>query len=310
MRLLAATCIIAFACTSQAADDDVAATDSAAVPDSGNAIAAVPAAACTGVRTVATLRAPILEASGISASRTHPGVLWVHNDSDGDPQLYSLDYEGSILAHIEVSGLTAQTDWEDIAIGPCSSGDCLYIGAIGDNLHRDTMRAVLRIAEPAPDAREAGTVESFPYRLPDGPSDAEALFVLPDTSIWIITKGRNRPAALYRYPAPLTPGVRVTLEKVQEIGPANAQLPDLVTGASATPDGRTVVVRTYSSAYFHPFDSGRLQPATARLDLTPLGEPQGEGVAVMDDGTLFFVSELGPPTAGTASLSRASCTLR
>jgi hypothetical protein len=89
-------------------------------------------------------------------------------------------------------------------------------------------------------------VERFPIRYPDGPQDAEALFVLPDTTVYIISKGRNGPITVYRYPPPLRAGERVLLEPVQQLSPGLVQLPDLVTGAAATPDGRTIAVRTYT----------------------------------------------------------------
>lgn len=39
--------------------------------------------------------------------------------------------------------------------------------------------------------------------LPDGPRDIEAMYVLPTDQIFFVTKGRNHPVTIYRYPSPL-----------------------------------------------------------------------------------------------------------
>jgi hypothetical protein len=263
---------------------------------------------CTQPTIVAALPAVLDEASGIAASTVPPGVLWVHNDSEGSPALYAIDRSGTLIAEIAVSGAGAQQDWEDLAIGPCPAGNCLYIGDIGDNYHRRDDRAILRIAEPDPAAGSAGPVERFPFRYPDRPRDAEALFVLPDTTAWIISKGRDGPVTLFRYPPPFRSDERVTLESVQRLTDGLVQLPDLVTGAAAAHDGSRIAVRTYSSLQMYRFDGDTLialwpEPGYA---LAGLAEPQGEGVALVGHDTVYLVSETGPFDA-PAPLSRLIC---
>ncbi|MEX1181930.1 MAG: hypothetical protein WEF86_01755 [Gemmatimonadota bacterium] len=262
---------------------------------------------CTG-EVLALLPDRIAEASGIAVSRSQPGILWVHNDSEGSPQLYGLAEDGSVRAEIPIPAARRQSDWEDIAIGPCGDSHCLYIGDIGDNLHDRSDRAILRIREPGPGDTAAGQIERFPIRYPDRPRDAEAIFVLPDTSVYVISKGRRDGVTLYRYPPPLRPGVRVTLEAVQQLSTGVVQLDDAVTGAAAAVDGSIVAVRTYSSVQLYTFDADSLVPvwpgAGHRLD--SLGEPQGEGVALGDNGILYLVSESGL-TDEPAPLSRLRC---
>jgi hypothetical protein len=251
---------------------------------------------CREPRRVAILPPALDEASGIVASPGRPGIFWVHNDSEGAATLYALDGAGNLVQSVAFPASVSQYDWEDIAAGPCPAGSCLYIGDIGDNLHDRQDRAILRIPEPASGQTQVDAVERFPFRYPDRPRDAEALFVMPDTTVYIISKGRSGPVTLWRYPPPLRPGEAVVLEEVQQLTEGLVQLPDMVTGADALPDGSLVMVRTYAFLRLFRMEADTLAalwPAPG-FDLAALAEPQGEGVALLPDGTVYLVSETGP----------------
>src|SRR5690606_25231333 len=179
---------------------------------------------CTAPLRIADLPAQLDEASGIAVSRRAANVIWAHNDSEGTAMLYAIDRAGQLLREIALPEVRSQFDWEDMAAGPCPAGDCLYMADIGDNLHRRTDRAILRLTEPDSTATDAHDVERFPIRYPDGPEDAEALFVTPDTGIFIITKGRRQSITVYRYPLPLRTGERVLLERIQTLSDGIVQL--------------------------------------------------------------------------------------
>lgn len=265
------------------------------------------APSCDPPQLVAPLPGELREASGVAVSRRHPGILWVHNDS-GEPVLFALDTLGKLRARISVAA--RNSDWEDIAVGPCDGGSCLYIGAIGDNLqHRDD-RVILRLPEPALDAARVTPAERFRYRLPNGSHDTEALFVMPDQQMYLVTKGRSGPVTLFAFPNPASTREINVLEPIQTLTPGLVQLPDMVTGAGATPDGRVVVIRSYSALQLYSFDGRELEPllATSGFDLQALQEAQGEGVDITAAGTIYLVSEKGfgdedPP------LSKVSCVL-
>jgi hypothetical protein len=268
---------------------------------------AEPPLVCAGAAILATLPAQLHEASGITSSRRRPGTFWIHNDSRRGALLYNVDTTGHVLATARLA-TTPGPDWEDIAGGPCPAGYCLYIADIGDNLHQRQDRAILRFAEPDPARGEIGDVARFPFQYPEGPRDAEALFVLPDTTLYIITKGRSGPVTVYRYPPPLRQAERVVLERVQQLSAGLQQVPDLVTGAAATRDGSRVAVRTYSHLQLYAFTADTLRPLIegSGYSLAPLREPQGEGVTFTEDGTLYLASEAGPARS-PAPLSRLKC---
>jgi hypothetical protein len=257
---------------------------------------AAPADSCTDLARIADLPPALDEASGIAVSRRDPRLLWVHNDSEGTPLLYAIDRSAQLVAEIALPDARAQFDWEDIAAGPCPAGNCLYIGDIGDNRHDRDDRAILRIAEPVIGADTAPAVERFPFRLPDGAEDAEALFVSDDAVVYIVTKGRRQPVTVFRYPPPLRAGEIVTLERVQHLTDGIAQLPDLVTGADAS--GDVIAIRTYSRVQLYRFAGDTLAPLLegTGFDIAALAEPQGEGIALAGD-TVLLVTETGPQRA-------------
>lgn len=274
------------------------------------ACAPAPHDTCATPERTADLPPSLDEASGIAASRSLDNVIWAHNDSEGTAMLYAIDRSGRLLAQMALPHAGTQFDWEDIAVGPCPAGDCIYIADIGDNLHRRDDRAILRLTEPASPATPTSAIERFPIRYPDGPEDAEAMFITPDTVVYIVTKGRSRAITLYRYPPPLRADERVTLEIVQRLSDGIVQLPDLVTGADASPDGSRVAIRTYTRLRLFRFDdtlSATLPPPG--IDLLPLAEPQGEAVAFLGGDTLLLATESGPERT-QPFLSRVACTIR
>lgn len=209
------------------------------------------------VRPIATIAIPALrEASGLAASHRYAGVLWAHNDSGDRPRLFAFRRDGVAVLPNRVSdparyrGITIDNarnyDWEDITIDPDGR---LYIGDIGNNDSARRNLAIYVVDEPDP---VAGTPvravrmpfvypdqKQFPPPLPQRAFDAEALF-WADGKLHLLTKRLgDRRTALYRFET-LTPG-----------GPNVPTLMDtfdagmLVTGASATSDGRRLAVLGY-----------------------------------------------------------------
>jgi hypothetical protein len=245
--------------------------------------------------------ADITEASGLAFSRVNRNIIYTHNDSPDKIRFYALDKNGKLRARINLTGGAIQYDWEDIAVGPCPSGSCVYVGDIGDNnaLRKNTV--LYRVVEPiipndsTTPVDITATYEKFPFSYPDGPRDAETLMVHPKTGdIYIITKkswGSPASAAVYKFPK-LTPGVPMTLIKIPTTFVSGEY-----TGGDIHPRGDRFIVRNYSRMYEYTVPSGGTfdqafsqipKPISLPAPFTELHESQGEAATytLSGDGIL------------------------
>lgn len=253
---------------------------------------------CRVAQRLVPLPGSATEASGAAVSRAYAEVIWTHNDSGGEPQVIAVDQTGRLLGILTVRGAD-NLDWEDIEIGPCPGGSCMYIGDIGDNAAEREDIAVYRAPEPGP---EDGSIENstrFTMTYPGGPRDAEGLFVLPPERVFIVTKGDNSAIEVYEYPGPLRSDEQVELRLVRQLSAEQVPLEDRATAASASPDGRYVAIRTRTTLLIYETDSliGEGDTPPMNVDLTSLGEPQGEGIGFAADGVLVTTSEGGVEAA-------------
>lgn len=247
----------------------------------------------------------LAENSGVTASLRSPGIYWTHSDDPGPAALWAVRTDGSIAGRVELEGVEV-ADAEDVASAPCGDESCLYLADVGDNYgERDTL-FVYRLLEPDP-AGSSVHAARLPILLPDGARDVEAIFVLPGERLFLVTKGREQPISVYRYPEPLRPDEAVTLEEVQRLSETARVLPRQVTGASATPDGSVIALRTYETILFHRWENDRLVPIEGgTVNLRSLREAQGEGVGLGADGLVVLTSEGGPARAA-GSITALRC---
>jgi hypothetical protein len=262
---------------------------------------------CEVIQSAEPLPEGLEESSGVLASRRDPSLLWTHNDSGWPADLFSITPAGELVATIRVEG-AENVDWEDISYGPCPAGVCLYIADIGDNTASRDYVTVYRLPEPDPRGGEARVETKFDMRYPDGPRDAEGFFVLPGGEMFVVSKGGGEHrAALYRYPGAPRPGETVELELVTRLSETPLELLDQLTAADASPSGEWIAIRSYQHISFHrpaALLAGDTVPAH-RFDLEEVDEVQGEGVALLDDGTVYLTGEAGfEDSLGTVSILR------
>jgi hypothetical protein len=205
-------------------------------------------------------------------------------------------------------------DWEDIAAGRCpgGTGQCLYLADTGDNARGGGggKRTVRLAVVPEPDPRAtAARAREYEAELPGKRTDIEAMALLPDGSLYLVSKGTGNEVELFRWPTPLREGEPAVLQRVRRLAPEAAQTGDQVTGASASPNGRWVAVRTYAAlAFYRTADLLESGGPVSQLDLESLAEPQGEAISLADDGTVVLTSE-GPGHHLPGTIARLRCVL-
>lgn len=247
------------------------------------------------------------ESSGVVWSARDAALFWTMNDGS-DGTLHAVDTTGALVGRVETTGPRLR-DVEDLSGGPCDQGYCLYLADTGDNEERRETVSIYRLAEPAPDAGSVGRTR-HPVRFPDGPRDVEAMFVLPGERIHLVTKGREHPPTIYRYPGPLLEDSVVTLEAVAALGDRPASFSGRITGASRAPgSSELVLVRSYESMMVYRVGEGGVESVgQGVLNLRSLQEAQGEAVGANDDGRVILTSEAGP-LAPRATFRILRCTL-
>jgi hypothetical protein len=279
---------------------------------------------------LAPLPPELREASGLAVSRTQPGVLWAHNDSGDSPMLYAINEKGALLARVAVVNEVA-IDWEDIAAGPCpedgATTHCLYIADTGDNYRSRNIVTIFVVDEPSIAGADvtrprAVSARAFGVRYPNEPEDAEALAVLPNGDLTVVTKGRTSTISFFGLSkADIAKAVLrrdvLTAASQGDTGISPDQgLGRWVTAAAMSPDGVTLAVRTYSEIFFYALEN----PSTTLGARTPQGhrwrdlhrpcflgdiEPQGEAMDYLDEKTLILGSETSQGRQGV--LHRVQC---
>jgi hypothetical protein len=258
----------------------------------------------------------LVELSGLAASRAHPGVLYTHNDSGDSARFFAINQQAQVLAEIHLTGATA-TDWEDISVGPCPTGSCIYIGDTGDNKVDRTQYVIRRLPEPATLPSDGSVVsidtyESFPFVYPDGSHNAETLLVHPQTGqVFIVLKETGLPAGVFEMPLPLKADVEVTLNQVATLAVPPAE--GLVTDGSFHPCGNRLLIRTTNTTGL--FELARAPGASlvSIFGATPVRvpvavEPQGEAVTYAPDGWHYFTASETVSGDPVPSLSVVTCT--
>jgi hypothetical protein len=271
----------------------------------------------------------LVEASGLVASRTHPGVLWSHNDGGDSPGVFAIGTDGFDIGFhtLDVDGVT---DLEDIALGRSGVDEVLYLADIGDNgAERDSVR-VYRFPEPDPVTVAPITeFDVLEFTYPDRPHNAETLLVDDaNQRLVIVTKeqardingqpdrvGRTQPSFIFEGPldGPLEGDGPIELTAVGSLDTTELEtrtvsdsphpatelgFGGVPTGGDVSPDGALVALRTYEAVWVWPREPGQSVAeafGNEPCQVTSVPEPQGEAVAFVDDGLVTVGEGVNPP---------------
>jgi hypothetical protein len=247
------------------------------------------------------------EISGIVASQRHPGLLWIHEDSGGAPELYALDETGTVLGTLRLSG-ASNLDWEDLAEGPCGDTRCLFVADIGDNLAQRADLSILVVEEPDLPAARPFVIEAapraLPFSYPDGPQDAEALVVSPAGAPVVFTKRQDGLSRAFLLD-PDASAPQVAQPLADFAAPEGPGLATSITAADLSTDGLRLLLRGYFFAWELDLPGaalsslGEVEPHSVELGL----ELQGEAISYTHnlDGFWHIAEGQDPP------LYRARC---
>lgn len=226
------------------------------------------------------------EASGLADSKANAGLLWVEQDSGNPPELALLAYNGSFKKKIFIKG-AVNRDWEDLALakGPDASLNYIYLADIGDNSLQYNNYFIYRFPEPAVSVDSVLAWEKITFQYPDGPHNAEAIFV-DDSSkaIYIFTKSDLK-SKIFRlaYPQNSTGVITATLVGELPFGEA--------VGAAISPNGREMIIKTYTALNYWSRQTGESIETALKRSPTNLSyklEIQGEAVCFKNDNSGFY----------------------
>jgi hypothetical protein len=218
------------------------------------------------------------ESSDLARSGTHDDIWWTSNDSGDTARIFALDKTGQVQAEVRFDADVR--DVEAIGIG---TNKRIYVGDIGDNLSNQETVTVYSLPEPEELQDQRVRARAYKFKYPDGPHNAEALLVNPQTNrLYIVTKEAPT-GAIYAAPTPDEMS-RTDVNDLEKLGTA----PGIVTDGTFTPDGRRVLLRSVNSLTVLSWPAMK-QLATTSL---PFQNLVGESLAMgPDDDSVIFGSE-------------------
>jgi hypothetical protein len=248
----------------------------------------------------------VAEMSGIAASRRHPELLWVHNDSDAPPELIALDTSGKVVGQVRVRGVR-NVDWEDLAAFELDGKPYLAIADTGDNGGLRKEIAVIVVPEPEPNAKRVSPAWIERVRWPDGPRDCEAMTVDATAREILLLSKKRVPAQLFRVPlAPTTSADLLVAEQIASIAhipqptpeeiannPRMGRFMGQISAMDLSADGSRLAVLTYRDGYLytrHPGESWQQATGRSPLRLALPTLPQAEAITFSADGASIWAT--------------------
>lgn len=199
------------------------------------------------------------EVSGLAVSRQFPDRLYHHNDSGDVGKFYVTTLSGANLREVQFTTDKVR-DVEDMSVGPCEHGQCIFLGDIGDNKVSRPFIDVWMIPESETLSDVLTNARKVKLLYPDDSHNAESMAVHPQTGdVYILTKEadekgerRSYPAKLYRAKQSELSKPAVTLELIGAI-----DLPwinynfglfgGMATSMDFSPNGKNLLVVTYEN---------------------------------------------------------------
>lgn len=233
----------------------------------------------------------IREASGLVASVANAGMLWTHNDSGNDADLFLINAKGEIKCTVHLRD-AKNRDWEDITIGsgPEKGKNYIYIGEIGDNAAIYNSKFLYRLEEPRIREGVSDTTidrtEKIEFTLSDGTRDTESLGFDPMSNNFYIFSKRESNVNLYKLTALLDTDKPMVAERVLEKLPFTQ-----IVAMDISKDGTEILAKNYDHVFYWKRKPGETIEAAVLAkpeELPYKNEPQGESIAFTRDGSGYY----------------------
>lgn len=230
----------------------------------------------------------------ISGIVYYDNYLWGHNDSGGKTNIYAINPKTGEVSKTKTISACRSNDWEDIS----QNKESFFIGDFGNNRGNRKDLTIYIVNKkslyeksiiPKKITFRYAKQKDFTIRNHKHNFDAEALAYLNDT-LWLFSKNwDNHKTYLYKIEA--KPG-DYTLSPSDSL-----DVDALITGASFSPDGKTLVLSAYRNYVpciitIKDFPEGEPFAGTClKIDMPKTAGIQTEGVCFKDENTVFLSAE-------------------
>ncbi|GAA5181609.1 hypothetical protein GCM10023322_16690 [Rugosimonospora acidiphila] len=257
--------------------------------------ASIPVPTATPGQSVCKVDEDLHSLSGLTATANGYAVVDRADTSGLVMRVYQLDSKCQrISPSLKYSG-SGPRDPRDIQLS--TDGKDYWVADTGDDLQTPD-RPTIALWKVPVDPDDSATLYHFSFPDGDGPWNVDAMLMGSSGSPVFVTHPLSGAAGIY-VPTAAPGSSTVPLRKVgqftpQRTGTPNKLGPDTasaVTGGAVSPDGKKVVLRTYSDAYEWDVTNGDIVKAltTGTPRITPLeNEDQGEAITYSHDGKYFL----------------------
>lgn len=232
----------------------------------------------------------IKEVSGLAASLKNAGLMWAHNDSGNDPEIYLINDRLEIVFTCKLEDVENR-DWEDIAVGPGPdpAKTYIYIADIGDNDAVYSDKIIYRFEEPTADLQSPDLtvtrIDKIVFRLEDAVKDTETLLLDHKTKNLYVVSKREDPVYLYELSYPHATN-EVMIAKKKFSFPFS-----YVVGADYCFSTGDVLMKNYDQVFY--WRNAENEDIISLMQKSPTNipyvkEPQGEAITWLIDGSGFY----------------------
>ena len=219
----------------------------------------------------------VTESSGLAASLTPPGLVYTVNDSGDQSRIFALDVDSG-----KVVGVTTVTNanWVD-AEALALWGGKVWVADVGNNSLSRKDRALYLFDEPGPGNHRLEATR-YPIEFKGIDIDVEAMSIVGGR---VDFYSKSWPVS---YALPLTGPLKADEPNVVVVRQTARTAPMYATDATATPDGRYVLVRGPVSVEVHDAKTWALVNA----DVIPVLN-LGETITVEHTGRSYLIGSEG-----------------